>query len=78
MEKLDLNVALASKESGEENGDFENSEISWIVGQVPGASRYIYCSTTSGGICIWDLYERRCARVIETGSIISCQHFNWI
>ena len=69
MEKLDLNHALAAKQSGEEDTDFETTEMYWIVGQLPETSRYICCTTNSHALSIWDLYERRCARIIETGNI---------
>ena len=74
MEKLDLNHALAAKQSGEEDTDFETTEMYWIVGQLPETSRYICCTTNSYALSIWDLYERRCSRIIDTGKVTSFHH----
>ena len=76
MEKIDLNHALASKQSGEEDTDFETTEMHWIVRQLPETSRYICCITNAHDLCIWDLYERRCTRIIETGIATSFQQFS--
>ena len=74
MEKLDLNHALAAKQSGREDTDFETTEMFWIVGLLPETSRYICCTTNSHALSIWDLYERRCARIIDTGKVTSFHH----
>ena len=63
MEFLDLTVAAAG---GSDDG-MEEPEMYWIVGQVPGTSRYLFCTTVAHSIGLWDLYERRCVRIIETG-----------
>ena len=69
MEYMDLSAALAAKES-EGDDDFKTPEIYWIVNMLPETSRYLFCTTISHAIGIWDLYHRRCARIIETGCVI--------
>ena len=69
MEFLDISSALDKAESGS-GDDFEVPEIYVIKGQLPGNPRYYYCTTNKLAIGIWDAYERRCVRVIETGTIL--------
>ena len=69
MEFLDLSVALAAKDTTEENDDFEDPPMYTVVGYLPDTLRYMYCTTVKHDIAIWDLYLRRCIRVIETGTV---------
>ena len=70
MEYMDLSAALAAKEASGDDEDFETPEIYWIVNMLPGTSRYLFCTTITHAIGIWDLHHRRCARVIDTGCVI--------
>ena len=70
MEFLDLSVALTAKDNKEENDDFEDPPMYTVVGYLPDTLRYMYCTTVKHDIAIWDLYLRRCIRVIETGTVI--------
>ena len=63
MEFLDLTIAAAG---GGDDG-MEEPEMYWIVGPVPGTSRYLFCTTVTHAVGLWDLYERRCVRIIDTG-----------
>ena len=69
MEFMDLSVALAAKEAADSEDKFENPEIFWINGMLPETSRYLFCKTISQAIGIWDLYNRRCVRIIDTGLV---------